>query len=158
MGDSAASIDRSTLDLVTLAQPAPPPGWYPDPSIPGVVRWWSGSGWTEHTTAAAPAAGELSYSLDDRSGFTAMNLVVPSGRSVATRSLVWGIVSVLLPVLLISALAIVFGAIGLHRARVRVRAGYDPDGKRRALAGVVLGCISLIEPIIFFAILRSLGG
>ena len=124
----------------------------------GVVRWWSGTGWTEHTTAAAPTSGEPSYSLDDRPGFTAMNLVVPSGRSVATRSLVWGIVSVLLPVMLISALAIVFGAIGLHRARVRVRAGYDADGKGRALAGVILGCVSLIEPIIFFVFVRSLGG
>ena len=121
------------------------------------MRWWSGEGWTEHTTTATLPSGELPYSLDDRRGFTAMNLVVPSGRSVATRSLVWGIVSVLLPVLLISALAIVFGIIGLNRARVRVRAGLDADGKGRALAGLILGCVSLIEPFALFAIVRGLG-
>ncbi len=34
--------------------PAPQPGWYPDPA--GGVRWWDGSRWTEHrrTTAAPP--------------------------------------------------------------------------------------------------------
>jgi hypothetical protein len=121
------------------------------------MRWWSGQGWTEYTSPSAQPA-ELPYSLDDRAGFTALNLVVPSGRSVATRSLVWGIVSVLIPVLLISVLAIVFGAIGLNRARVRVRSGYAPDGRGRALAGVILGCVSLIEPFVLVALLRSLGG
>jgi hypothetical protein len=148
---------RVTIDGVTFAQPAPPPGWYPDPSTPGIVRWWSGREWTEHTAPAAQQA-ELPYSLDDRKGFTAMNLVVPSGRSVATRSLVWGIVSVLIPVLLISVLAIVFGAIGLNRAHVRARSGYDADGRGRALAGVILGCVSLIEPFVLVGLLRSLGG
>ena len=37
------------------AQPAPPPGWYPDPDgAPGQVRWWSGSVWSDVTTPAGP--------------------------------------------------------------------------------------------------------
>lgn len=37
------------------SQPVPPPGWYPDPDgAPGLVRWWSGSGWSDVTTPAGP--------------------------------------------------------------------------------------------------------
>ena len=130
-----------------------PPGWYPDPGRPGLVRWWSGRGWTEHTAVSAPAAdsASLPYAFDDRPGFTALNLVVPSGRSVATRSLVWGIVSLLLPVVVISAMAIAFGAIGVIRARTRERAGHPPDGRGRAIAGIVLGSVSVLELVLFTA-------
>jgi hypothetical protein len=29
-----------------------PAGWYPDPRDRGGIRWWDGTGWTEHTTLA----------------------------------------------------------------------------------------------------------
>ena len=32
------------------------PGWYQDPRFPGLMRWWDGQAWTEHTQ---PAAGML---------------------------------------------------------------------------------------------------
>ena len=36
-------------------QPAPPPGWYPDPDgAAGLVRWWSGSGWSDVATPSGP--------------------------------------------------------------------------------------------------------
>ena len=36
-------------------QPAPPPGWYPDPDgAPGLLRWWSGTGWSDVATPAGP--------------------------------------------------------------------------------------------------------
>ncbi|UOY01301.1 DUF2510 domain-containing protein [Blastococcus sp. PRF04-17] len=37
------------------SQPAPPPGWYPDPDgAAGQVRWWNGVTWSDVTTPAGP--------------------------------------------------------------------------------------------------------
>ncbi|MFP3990180.1 DUF2510 domain-containing protein [Streptomyces sp. E11-3] len=33
-----------------------PPGWYPDPSVPSLERWWDGTTWTEHTRDPQAAA------------------------------------------------------------------------------------------------------
>ncbi|WP_208615443.1 RDD family protein [Streptomyces rubellomurinus] len=38
---------------------APEPGYYPDPSIPGFVRYWGGSAWVPGTSRLAPAEGEV---------------------------------------------------------------------------------------------------
>ncbi|MFJ3163917.1 DUF2510 domain-containing protein [Streptomyces kanasensis] len=33
-----------------------PPGWYPDPSVPAVERWWDGTAWSAHTRPAGGGA------------------------------------------------------------------------------------------------------
>ena len=32
------------------------PGWYPDAGRPGELRWWDGTAWSNHRSAATPAA------------------------------------------------------------------------------------------------------
>ncbi|MGY2129124.1 DUF2510 domain-containing protein [Blastococcus sp. SYSU DS0617] len=41
--------------MTSSGQPTPPPGWYADPDgTPGMVRWWSGSAWSDVATPAGP--------------------------------------------------------------------------------------------------------
>lgn len=37
---------------------SPSPGYYPDPSIPGYVRYWNGGSWVPGTSRPAPQSGE----------------------------------------------------------------------------------------------------
>lgn len=34
--------------------PSSPPGWHPDPRVPGQLRYWDGSTWTAHIAPAGP--------------------------------------------------------------------------------------------------------
>ncbi|WP_139216475.1 DUF2510 domain-containing protein, partial [Streptomyces sp. CC77] len=36
----------------------PAAGYYPDPSIPGYIRYWNGGAWVPGTSRPAPADGE----------------------------------------------------------------------------------------------------
>ena len=39
------------------SMPSTPAGWYPDPHVPGTLRYWDGIGWTQHTAPGnAPAS------------------------------------------------------------------------------------------------------
>ncbi|MFD7644201.1 RDD family protein [Kitasatospora sp. NPDC059795] len=42
----------------TVPADAGAPGYYPDPSVPGFVRYWAGHAWVPGTSRAAPAPGE----------------------------------------------------------------------------------------------------
>ncbi|MGF1431719.1 DUF2510 domain-containing protein, partial [Kitasatospora sp. LaBMicrA B282] len=45
-----ASVDTAAV---------PAPGYYPDPSVPGFVRYWNGATWVPGTSRPAPAEGEV---------------------------------------------------------------------------------------------------
>ncbi len=40
------------------AHGTPGPGYYPDPSIPGYIRYWNGAAWVPGTSRPAPPEGE----------------------------------------------------------------------------------------------------
>ncbi|MDP9028741.1 MAG: DUF4190 domain-containing protein [Actinomycetota bacterium] len=127
------------------------PGWYADPMAPGHARWWSGRDWTHHVQPHPSGA----YGVANDS-WSATNLLVPQQRSLAVRSLVWGIVAVVIdPLLAPSILAIVFGIMALNRGKRLMAQGFTPLGRSRAIAGIVLGSIGAVGAIFWFALFLS---
>src|SRR5207248_9339286 len=99
--------------MTETPSPGPPPGWYPDPPMPGTQRYWDGATWTAHV---APTGGH----------------VPPPGRSTngfAVASLVLGILWVWW---LGSILAFVFGLIAHRQIR---DSGGTQGGGGMAVAG-----------------------
>jgi hypothetical protein len=57
--------------------------------------------------------------------------------------------------LVLSIIAVAFGAIGLSRAnKIRQQTG-EPVGKGMAITGIVIGCIGLVLAVLFIAVLGA---
>jgi hypothetical protein len=106
---------------------AVPPGWYPDPSQPGAMRWWDGTQWSEHQTSAAPMV--YGGSTD--------------GYAIA--ALITGLIGV--PVV-----PIVLGVSA--RRRIRESGGLK-EGDGLAIAGIVLGGFQLAVLVIIIVALAA---
>ncbi|WP_159001473.1 DUF2510 domain-containing protein, partial [Streptomyces sp. SBT349] len=41
-----------------MSSPPAGPNWYPDPSIPGYIRYWNGTSWVPGSSRPEPREGE----------------------------------------------------------------------------------------------------
>jgi hypothetical protein len=94
----------------------------------------------------------------DPNEWTAIDYFVPTGRNSASRALFWGIfaqfanVALLIP----GTIAIISGAIGLARANRLVREGHPPHGRRKSIAGLVLGIVATVTTIVGVVVIVTL--
>ena len=112
-----------------------PPGWYPDAAQPACLRWWDGTQWTEHRTAAwqPPMAPPATHPA----GTTDLTYLLPVNRDgFAIAAGYLGLLS-LLPNPVTSVAAIVCGCLALRRVKVSQKLG-----RGRAWFGIVVGAIS----------------
>lgn len=126
----ARRILRTPEEIAEASSPhvSPPAGWYSDPEAPDQLRWWDGSAWSPAQQTSTPAvAGKQ---IAERARIIAI-------WAIAVGAVLWLIPLVLtlipspelqtiailmvwagfLPVVTLSILAILFGSIGLNRAR-----------------------------------------
>jgi hypothetical protein len=118
-------------------------GWYPDPITPGVTRYWDGAVWTEHTSGVPAPPPAYPY------GYPVTQATVAPANKKATTALVLGLVSLLVnPFMILSIMAIVFGAQGRGEAAVLERSGYGKIGKTASTWAIVLGIIGCIAFVV----------
>jgi hypothetical protein len=124
------------------------PGWYSDPMGGRQARWWDGDEWTKHVQA-------LPMGEPPEEHWVEASRLVPAGKSWATRSLVWGIVAIAANVLLApTVMSFIFGVMALRRDSRLTRQGYELDGRRRAILGVVLGAVGIVIAFGWLMLLR----
>jgi hypothetical protein len=123
------------------------PGWHPDPSGRFEYRYHNGMSWT-----ADVATGGQRYVDTVHTAPVPPAQVVPGGRTgngIATAALTCGIISLALgwiPVvfalgLILAVLAVVFGVVGLRRARA------IGHGRGFAIAGLLTGSLGVLVAI-----------
>ncbi|MBG0560425.1 DUF2510 domain-containing protein [Actinoplanes aureus] len=132
---------------------AVPAGWYADPAGAPQQRWWDGFRWTDHVQPAPfvmslrpPAVTSRRF----RWGLGEAGADLAEGRnSPALHALIVGIAGLVLSSLLLpSAIALIWGVIGLRRAEGWARSGRPPTGRVQAVGGIVLGAAGLLFGIL----------
>jgi Domain of unknown function (DUF4190)/Protein of unknown function (DUF2510) len=112
----------------------PPPGYYPDPAVPGTHRYWDGSSWA---AVAAPAPVSVGPPVVG---------VAPGTNGMAVASMVLGIVWLNG---IGSVLAVIFGHLSLGQLS---RPDNHQGGRRMAVAGLVLGYVGIVLTALLFVV------
>ena len=124
-----------------------PAGWYPHA---GQQRYWNGTAWTNDFAPTAQTASLIYIAK-----------APPTTNGIATAGLTLGIVGVALAFVPFSelvfawvpaVLAIIFGFVGLNRAKLLSGLNHGS-----ALASVILGFVAVPLSFILFAILAAIG-
>jgi hypothetical protein len=132
---------------VPLPVSSAPAGWYPDPHLPGQLRWFDGAGWTGHVHAAPPFTAAPTLSVGpwgsgppawpaerDR----AMEAILPVNRSgLAIAAGYAGLFSILL---VFAPIALVLGVLALRDLSSKPTVA----GRGRAWFGIVAGALGTV--------------
>lgn len=116
----------------------PPADWYDDPSSPNALRYWDGSGWTNHL-APHPQVASVPVPVPPQMAAGPVAGVSRPKNSKATASLVLGIFGVFLIPIVFSLLAIIFAV----SARSEIDSDPRMDNRGSATAGLWLGIVGL---------------
>ncbi|MBO3085266.1 DUF2510 domain-containing protein [Cellulomonas fengjieae] len=124
-----------------------PPGWYDDGATRGVLRWFDGAGWTEHTAMLPPMPGTVAAApwppaaIVGAAPDETLHWLLPVGRS--WQSVLAGYVGLVALVLwVLGPVAILFGVLGLRQARTGGR------GSGRAWFAIVAGVLASVLGVV----------
>ena len=145
--------------------PAVPAGWYADPAGPGTLRYWDGSAWTEHQSAAAatawapaaPAGASFGFGESVRRAFRRWSDF--SGR--ATVAEFWWfylftvIASFVLYIPFLIGLLAIFSGTAVTDSRGRTTFTGTPGAGATAVA-VVMGLLFAVGLLVMFVVQLSL--
>lgn len=141
----------------------PPAGWYSDPEAPDQLRWWDGSAWppAQQPSALAVSGNQIAdrarvialWAIAVGAALWLIPLILtlipsPEVQTVAIL-MIW---AGFLPVLTLSVLAIVFGSIGLSRART-----FGGRGAAAARFGPFGGISTVAAPPLVAGVVMAVG-
>lgn len=124
---------------------SPAPGWYPDPTTPGQLRYWDGAAWTDHRAPAVTATPTPAVAAPPLAGFGARFA------AALIDGLVLGI-----PMMIVAGL-LIFGFVGLTSASLGSLDGSDPGNAGAAFAGMMVLFIVLFVVMMGVPLLYAVG-
>lgn len=127
-----------------MSDPAPQPGWYPDPEDAARERWWNGTAWSDERRTPTFGARPDPYAPAVASPYVASYGAPAYGgqtNGLALAGLLVGAVGWLVAGVLASIAGIILSGFGLAKAKEREAAGNPQSGRGMAMAGLVVGIV-----------------